>query len=50
MRRAKEAGADSYLTKPFRPKELWAELERFYPARKIRVLSDLLRTIMFDNA
>lgn len=29
MRRAEKAGADAYMTKPFRPKELWQQLERF---------------------
>ena len=33
-RRAEEAGADAYLTKPFRPKDLWGELERFLPREK----------------
>lgn len=27
--RAREAGADSYMTKPFRPEELWQEIRRF---------------------
>ncbi|NLX91766.1 MAG: response regulator [Firmicutes bacterium] len=28
-RRAMEAGADSYMTKPFRPEELWQEIKKF---------------------
>lgn len=28
-RRAVEAGADSYMTKPFRPEELWQEIKKF---------------------
>lgn len=27
--KAKQAGADSYMTKPFRPEELWQEIKRF---------------------
>lgn len=29
--RAWEAGADSYLTKPIRPEELWQEIQKFAP-------------------
>ncbi len=25
----KQAGADSFMTKPFRPEELWQEIKRF---------------------
>lgn len=28
-RQAMEAGADSYMTKPFRPEELWQEIKKF---------------------
>lgn len=28
-RSAMEAGADSYMTKPFRPEELWQEINKF---------------------
>ncbi len=28
-KRAMEAGADSYMTKPFRPEELWQEIKKF---------------------
>jgi len=27
--KAMKAGADAYMTKPFRPEELWAEIKRF---------------------
>ncbi len=27
--KARAAGADSYMTKPFRPEELWQEIKRF---------------------
>lgn len=27
--RAMQSGADSYMTKPFRPEELWQEIKRF---------------------
>jgi DNA-binding response OmpR family regulator len=27
--KAREAGADAYMTKPFRPEELWQEIKRF---------------------
>jgi DNA-binding response OmpR family regulator len=28
-KRAMEVGADSYMTKPFRPEELWREIKKF---------------------
>ncbi|HHU76348.1 MAG TPA: response regulator [Firmicutes bacterium] len=28
-KRAMEVGADSYMTKPFRPEELWQEIKKF---------------------
>ncbi len=29
--RAMELGADAYMTKPFRPRELWDEIKKFLP-------------------
>jgi len=34
MRRAEEAGADAYMTKPFRPRDLWDKLKQFIPREK----------------
>ncbi len=33
-KRAMEQGADAYMTKPFRPQELWDEIKRYLPEGK----------------
>ena len=33
-KKAMDQGADAYMTKPFRPQELWDEIKRFLPEGK----------------